>query len=389
MHNKVPFFIKFLLLYFKSFRPYFDNCSIFCRFLSNMNRILSFLGIFALVITFSGCADKYQSYRSLYPFKSPNGQPDYANLDYWAAHPDKKDPSDSVPRPLLAEVRDTLADVFFLHPTTFTDKKEAARPNAAIDDDYINAKTDYSTILLQASAFNQQSRVFSPRYRQAHIGNFYGADSALAVQALQLAYSDVRNAFRYYLQHNNNGRPIIIASHSQGALMAIELLKEFFDNKPLQQQLVVAYVVGWPLEKNSFTSLRACAEPTQTNCVCSWRTFKMGYEAPWVKKEKERSASLIVTNPLSWKTDTSFVSRQANKGSVLTRFNKIYKSTADAQIQNGVLYSYRPHFPGSFLYRTDNYHIGDINLYYLNIRENVRERLSSFLRTSANNQSAR
>lgn len=389
MHNKVPFFIKFLPLYFKSFRPYFDNCSIFCRFLSNMNRILSFLGIFALVITFSGCADKYQSYRSLYPFKSPNGQPDYANLDYWAAHPDKKDPSDSVPRPLLAEVRDTLADVFFLHPTTFTDKKEAARPNAAIDDDYINAKTDYSTILLQASAFNQQSRVFSPRYRQAHIGNFYGADSALAVQALQLAYSDVRNAFRYYLQHNNNGRPIIIASHSQGALMAIELLKEFFDNKPLQQQLVVAYVVGWPLEKNSFTSLRACAERTQTNCVCSWRTFKMGYEAPWVKKEKERSASLIVTNPLSWKTDTSFVSRQANKGSVLTRFNKIYKSTADAQIQNGVLYSYRPHFPGSFLYRTDNYHIGDINLYYLNIRENVRERLSSFLRTSANNQSAR
>lgn len=354
-----------------------------------MSRILSFLPLFTLVLGLFGCADKYQSYRSLYPFKSPNGQPDYANLDYWAAHPNKKDPSDSIPRPLRSETRDTIADVFFLHPTTFTDKKEAARSNAAIDDDYINAKTDYSTILFQASTFNQQSRVFSPRYRQAHIGNFYGADSALAVQALQLAYSDVRNAFRYYLQHDNNGRPIIIASHSQGALMAIELLKEFFDNKPLQQQLVVAYVVGWPLEKNSFTSLRACAEPTQTKCVCSWRTFKMGYEAPWVKKEQERSASLIVTNPLSWKTDTSFVSRQANKGSVLTRFNKIYKSTADAQIQNGVLYSYRPHFPGSFLYRTDNYHIGDINLYYLNIRENLRERLSTFLRTTGNNQPAR
>lgn len=389
MHNKVPFFIKFFLLYFKSLSFDFLKCKIFCRFLPNMSRILSFLFVFTLFFALFGCADKYQSYRSLYPFKSPNGQPDYANLDYWAAHPDKKDPSDSIPRPLRSETRDTIADVFFLHPTTFTDKKEAARPNAAIDDDYINAKTDYSTILFQASTFNQQSRVFSPRYRQAHIGNFYGADSALAVQALQLAYSDVRNAFRYYLQHNNKGRPIIIASHSQGALMAIELLKEFFDNKPLQQQLVVAYVVGWPLEKNSFTSLRACEEPTQTNCVCSWRTFKMGYEAPWVKKEKERSASLIVTNPLSWTTDTSFVSRQANRGSVLTRFNKIYKSTADAQIQNGVLYSYRPHFPGSFLYRTDNYHIGDINLYYLNIRENLRERLSTFLRTTGNNQPAR
>jgi hypothetical protein len=280
-----------------------------------------------------------------------------------------------------------LADVFFIHPTTFTDKKDAARSNAAIDDDYINAKTDYSTILLQASAFNQQSRVFSPRYRQAHIGNFYGVDSSLATQSLQLAYSDVRNAFRYYLQHYNNQRPVIIASHSQGAIMAIELLKEFFDNKPLQKQLVVAYIVGWPLETKNFVSLRACAQPAQTNCVCSWRTFKMGYEAPWVKKEKERGASLIVTNPLSWTTDTGFVSRQANKGSVLTRFNTIYKKTADAQIKNGVLYSYRPQFPGSFLYRTDNYHIGDINLYYINIRENVRDRIAAYLQTTAKSHS--
>ena len=366
---------------------YFKNCGFFCRNLPIMSKILAFFAIFSLVFGFSGCADKYQSYRSLYPFKSPNGLPDYANLDYWAAHPDKKDPSDSVPRPLLAETRDTLADVFFLHPTTFTDKKEATRSNAAIDDDYINAKTDYSTILLQASAFNQQSRVFSPRYRQAHIGNFYSADSALAVQALQLAYSDVRNAFRHYLQHNNNGRPIIIASHSQGALMAIELLKEFFDNKPLQQQLVVAYIVGWPLEKSSFKSLGPCVQPAQTNCVCSWRTFKMDYEAPWVKKERGRGASMIVTNPITWTTDSVFVSRKNNKGSVLTHFNKIYKSAADAQIKNGVLYSFRPQFPGSFLYRTDNYHIGDINLYYLNIRENVSTRLSAFLQSSGKNQS--
>jgi hypothetical protein len=169
--------------------------------------------------------------------------------------------------------------------------------------------------------------------------------------------------------------------------MAIELLKEFFDNKPLQKQLVVAYIVGWPLETKNFVSLRACAQPAQTNCVCSWRTFKMGYEAPWVKKEKERGASLIVTNPLSWTTDTGFVSRQANKGSVLTRFNTIYKKTADAQIKNGVLYSYRPQFPGSFLYRTDNYHIGDINLYYINIRENVRDRIAAYLQTTAKSHS--
>ena len=351
----------------------------FYRFLINMYRKTAFFAIFGLILLLFGCADKYQSYRSLYPFMSPSGLPDYTNLDYWAAHPDKKDPSDSIPKPLKTASGDTPADVFFIHPTTFTEKKETAIPNAAIDDDYINAKTDYSTILFQASAFNEQSRVFSPRYRQAHIGNFYSKDSLASLKALQVAYSDIRTAFRYYLEHYNNKRPIIIASHSQGALMAIELLKEFFDNKPLQQQLVVAYVVGWPLETSQFKTLSACITPSQTNCLCSWRTFKMGYEAPWVTKEKERKTSLIVTNPISWTIDTNFVSRQLNKGSVLTRFNKVYKKTTDAQIKNGVVYSYRPHFPGSFLYRTDNYHVGDINLYYLNVRENVRERVGAFL----------
>jgi len=362
------------------------KCQLFWRFLGNMTRKIVFFALFGLVLLISGCADKYQSYKSLYPFKSPSGLPDYTDLDYWAAHPDKKDPADSIPRPLKKEPVDTLADVFFIHPTTFTEKKESGRANAAIDDDYINAKTDYSTILFQASAFNQQSRVFSPRYRQAHIGNFYSKDSSASRKALQVAYSDVRNAFRYYLEHYNNKRPIIIASHSQGALMAIELLKEFFDDKPLQQQLIVAYVVGWPLETSQFKTLSACTTPSQTNCLCSWRTFKMGYEAPWVTIEKQRKTSLIVTNPISWTTDTNFVSRQANKGSVLTRFNKVYKKTTDAQIKSGVVYSYRPHFPGSFLYRTDNYHVGDINLYYMNIRENLRERVSAFLSIPAQRQ---
>jgi hypothetical protein len=45
----------------------------------------------------------------------------------------------------------------------------------------------------------------------------------------------VKTAFLYYLQHYNNGRPIIIASHSQGATHGKRLLKEFFDGKELQK----------------------------------------------------------------------------------------------------------------------------------------------------------
>jgi hypothetical protein len=343
-----------------------------------MSRFSSFLAVFLLVFVFFSCSDKYQSYRSRYTFRSENGVPDYSNLDYWAAHPWKKDPSDSIPKPLLQEKRDSLADVFFVHPTTFTRKKDFERANAFIDDNYINAKTDYSTILLQASAFNQSSRVFAPRYRQAHIGNFYSADTVAASKAVALAYEDVRAAFLYYLKNFNNGRPIVIASHSQGALLSIRLLEEFFNGKSLQPKLVVAYIVGWPLEKKTLSNIPVCTTPEQTGCVCSWRTFKEGYVAPWVKKENQRGANMIVTNPLSWTTDTVFVPRSENKGAILMNFNRVFPNTADAQIGQGVLFTRKPKFKGSFLYRTSNYHIGDINLYYLNIRENLQLRINSF-----------
>lgn len=351
---------------------------LFYRNLPIMSRFLSFFLVFATISSFLACSDRYQTYRSKYTFKSATGVPDYTNLDYWAAHPDKKDVADSIPAPLKNQVGDPLADVFFIHPTTFTNKEDVTRGNAAIDDDYINAKTDYSTILFQASAFNQYGRVFAPRYRQAHIGNFYGVDSVLASRALALAYQDVRTAFLYYLEHYNHGRPIVLASHSQGALHTIWLLKEFFENKPLQQQLVVAYVVGWPLKQATFSNIPICTTPQQTGCICSWRTFKKDYVAPFVEKENKRGDAVAVTNPISWTTDTSFVSRQKNKGAVLTHFNKIFPHPADAQISKGVLFTEKPHFPWSFAYKTKNYHIADINLYYVNVRENVATRIQQF-----------
>lgn len=325
----------------------------------------------SLVIT--SCSDKYQAYKSQYRFNSADGKPDYTQLNYWAAHPWKQDPSDSVPKPLRSEWRDSTVDVFFLHPTTYTDAMQGQ--NANIDDAYINAKTDYSTILYQASVFNQQCRVFAPRYRQAHIKTFFLTDQEKAKAAFELAYADIKTAFEYYLQHWNKGRPIIIAAHSQGSLLGEQLLKEFFEGTPLQNKLVVAYIIGWSMPKEYFAKLTMCKDSLQTGCLCSWRTFRKNYVPAWLQTENGNS---YATNPLSWTTGEEFVSRKNNKGSILKNFNRIYKQTTDAQISNGLLYTRKPKFPWSFLYFTKNYHVGDINLYYLNLRENINQRIAMY-----------
>jgi hypothetical protein len=341
-----------------------------------MTKITLFLTGIALISVISGCSDKYLKLSKKYSPVSSDGRPNYAELSSWAAHPAKWDPSDSIPKPLRSVKPDQMVDVFYIHPTTHTSKETAGQLNGDLNDAYLNAKTDYSAMLYQASVFNASARVYAPRYRQGHIQQFYASDTAKARQAFELAYADIRSAFQYYLEKENNSRPIIIAGHSQGALMCSLLMKEFFDGKPLQAKLVAAYVIGWPIRNDQFTTIPLCITPTQTGCFCSWRTFKEGYEPPY--KKKENGVSIGVTNPISWTTDTTFISRQQNTGSVLYKYNKIYKRTTDAQINGGYLFTKKPRFPGSFLYRTSNYHAGDINLYYMNVRENVRVRVNSF-----------
>jgi hypothetical protein len=318
--------------------------------------------------------NRYKAYQSHYSFKSQDGRPDYSQLDYWAAHPAKQDPSDSIPLALAGNVIDSTVDVFFLHPTTLT-KTKNKQANAVIDDPYINAKTDYSTILYQASVFNSECRVFAPRYRQAHISNFFSTDSAKALQSFRIAYEDIKAAFEYYVQHFNNGRPIIIAAHSQGSKLAAWLLKDYFENKPLYNKLVVAYLTGWPIRKDYFTWLKPCEDSLQTGCFCSWRTLRKGYIPSYLRDEKEE---VHATNPLLWVTNETYAPKQLNRGSVLTKFNKVYTHVTDAQLNNGLLFVKKPKFPWGFLYFTKNYHIGDINLFYINIRENVRRRIGMF-----------
>ena len=335
-----------------------------------MIRCIALLACFVGI--FNSCAPKYQRIAGHYLFTG-KVEPSYDSLEYWAAHPAKYDPSDSIPSPLKKEYSyDSTVDVFFVHPTTFTDRNDE-RWNAEFDDATLNAKTDYSTILFQASVFNQ-ARVFAPRYRQANIKAYFTSDTSNAIRSFDKAYEDVRTAFQYYLEHFNQGRPIILASHSQGSNHAIRLLHVFFDGKPLHGKLIVAYIIGMNIPLNAFAEFRPCSDSVSTGCFCGWRTFKRGHEPNLVSQYKES----YVTNPLTWTTNEAYASREQNKGGVLRNFNKVYPHVTDAQIHKNILWSNRPQFPGSFLYRTSNYHIGDINLFYLNIRDNMQTRIAEY-----------
>ena len=355
--------------------------------MTNYKRIFSlgFLNnniLFLIIFYISSCSSNKYIASVSYDFKSENGKPDYSNINYWAANPGKYDPSDNIPAEIKNRSRDSICDVFFIYPTTYTDKKMPMGWNADIDDKTINEKTDKSTILYQASVFNKYCRIFAPRYRQANIQAFYVNDPVKADSAFDIAYEDVKTAFIYYLQQYNKGRPIIIASHSQGTLHAGRLLKEFFEGKPLQRQLVCAYIIGLPVFTNYFSELKPCLDSNSTGCFISWRTFKEGYIAPYINKESQRA---YVINPLTWTMDTIFANSNLNKGGILKNFNKVIPGLVHAQIHENVLWVNKPRFFGNIFLKTKNYHIADYNLFYDNIREDVGTRIRVFLKTVAIN----
>ena len=304
--------------------------------------------------------------------------PQYSDLKNWAAHPDKSDPADRVPEgtSLKDEQATAEVDVFFVHPTTYTMNRGNTEWNGDVNDQKLNDKTDNGAIQYQASVFNGAGRIYAPRYRQAHYFAFLPktpSDSASAKQAFEVAYEDVRAAFEYYLKTWNKGRPIIIASHSQGTKHAGRLMREFFDDKPLKNRLVMAYLVGMPAPKNYFKTIPPCDKPEQTGCFCSWRTFEKGHEPNF-----KTSSEISVVNPLSMSTDEGLVSSDYHKGGVLTGFKKTKEKMNDAQIHNGILWISKPKFKGSLLYRSPNYHIADYNIFYMNIREDVKRRVGLF-----------
>lgn len=342
-----------------------------------MSKIQLIAGIILLIIGQS-CATKPKGRFNYLKIPVP---PQYDENRYWAALPSMDDPADLTPDGLEDRQDEARADVFFVHPTTYTRKPGNKEWNGSPRDEKLNERTDETTIKYQASLFNGVGKVYAPRYRQAHIYAYKAEDKRSAQRALDMAYGDVKTAFEYYLEHYNNGRPIIIASHSQGTTHAIKLVKEFFDFGDLRDQLVVAYLVGMPVQESEFRTIYPCRTPEETACFCSWRTFREGYEP----KNHSENNNIAVTNPLTWDKEQTVAPRDMNEGAVLRNFDKIVPGAADAIVNDGLLWVSKLRFPGSIFFWKKSLHIGDLNLYYLNVRNNAIRRTEAFLKKIENN----
>lgn len=296
---------------------------------------------------------------------------DYSNAANWAVLPG------SYPKSLLTEWSDTQnesVDVFYVYPTFLLDGKDA-RWNYPINDSIHREKVIGTAVPLQASAWLAAGNLYVPFYQQAHIRSYYTLDSG-GYDALMLAYKDVSAAFEYYLANYNHGKGIILAGHSQGSTHISMLLKKYFDGKELQNQLVAAYIPGIGIDTTMYSTISLMTNKEEIGGFVTWNTFRKKFDIKQYKWYKGKA----VINPVTW--DKSPIATSKQHLGFLFSNGKMYRHSVTTHLADGVIWINPPKFPFRYLaFTMKNYHAGDVNLFWEDIRVNSILRAKKYIQS--------
>jgi pimeloyl-ACP methyl ester carboxylesterase len=285
-------------------------------------------------------------------------------------------------------------DVYFLYPTIYQQANPSAPMVCSADNAQMRAGVP-AAFSRTATVFSPLANVYAPYYRQA------------AIQVLELPRdqqnaivggeptTDAISAFDYYIEHFNHGRPFILAGHSQGSNIMINLMADYMKKHPdVYKRMIVAYVPGYSitpqyLAQNSNLKFAENADDTQV--IVSYNTV-----APGTKADPVVLPGAMVINPITWTRSETTATASRNLGSVsldksgyavLDAQGEPQKTlgVADARIDtaNGELIcstvSTATLSPGNGMIAAGIFHNYDYPFYFFDIRANAANRIARYL----------
>jgi hypothetical protein len=284
-------------------------------------------------------------------------------------------------------------DAFYIYGTSYIDDsfKEGAPNYAPLDNQEMRQRAmgEYMT---NSSVFKESCNVFMPWYRQ--VGLKYGGEVTKKYGSIEAGfdgepYIDIKAALDYYFEKCNNGRPFIIAGHSQGSAMVKYVLKNYFKEHPdYYKRMVAAYAIGFSVTKDELAAnphMKFATGESDAGVIVSYNT-----EGP---KNVEQNAKNVVVlpggisiNPLNWKLDETYAPASMNKGTYRTKETpgeyEILQLDVDAQVNlaRGVIVTTTtlPVTEGADFFGPASFHEDDYQFFYNNIKENVAKRIATY-----------
>jgi hypothetical protein len=219
---------------------------------------------------------------------------DYSDAKSWLCRPGQKGACDvdltttivqaggAMKKETFTADRNAPIDCFYVYPTVSTDPT----PNSDMSPD----PAELNVIRQQAARFASKCRVYAPMYRQVTLAGLRllltGANAGVSLTR-GVQYDDVRDAWNYYLQHDNQGRGFVLVGHSQGSFILTRLVAEEIDGKPIQSRMVSAILPGAtiPVAKGkdaggAFQHVPLCHAATDTGCLIAYSAFRSNVPPP-------------------------------------------------------------------------------------------------------------
>ena len=270
------------------------------------------------------------------------GGPDYGAAESWA---------------YFALGEDTGVDVFLICPTVDTrSERNSFDLNDKLKKRFLNA------LDMEKSIYAEAGRLYSPYYRQMSM-NAYKLPEAERLEAQAVAYGDVSAAFRWYLDHENGGRGLILAGFSQGAQMCLELLKEYYGGDSAEA-----------------AALLPASGETDTGTVVSFDCEDGTRTDTLVIPAGTRALSI---NPLNWRTDGTPAEASLNLGAVMAADAEpipglcgAYLGSRGELVVTGVNPEEYP--PAIDIFPAGSYHVYDYLFFFNNLKENIAARVNAW-----------
>jgi hypothetical protein len=225
------------------------------------------------------------------PLSPPPAPNDYADKANWLCWPGRADACESDLTTTVVKADGSTSvqtfkpapnapiDCFYVYPTVSTEP-------GVISDMKVEA-AETNVVVQQAARLTAKCRLYAPMYRQLTLTALRGfitgqlTPAAAAAAHPQTGYNDVKDAWNYYLAHENHGRGVVLVGHSQGSGVLTQLIRNEIDGKPAQARLVSAILMGTPLVVpdgkdvgGDFQTVALCQSPSQLGCVIAYSSFR-------------------------------------------------------------------------------------------------------------------
>ena len=277
--------------------------------------------------------------------------------------------------------------VFFIHPTSYMERKSW---NGPLDD---RESQDLARTFVRgmASPFNAATEIWAPRYRQATLGAFL-TDAPAAQKAMAAAYRDVNQAFDLFLASIDKKTPIVLAGHSQGGRHLLHLLYDRIAGTPLARRIAGVYIIGWPISVDHdlpALGLPACGKQDQTGCIMSWSSYAdppdpgtmldIYANSIGLDGQPRGKTPVLCTNPITSEIGGE-APASANLGTMVPNDKltdgKLVPGMVPAKCDTqGLLLIGEGPEMGPYVLPGNNYHVYDVPLFWLNLREDVNRRV--------------